>query len=115
MLNEEKYEILKDSFLESQRLFNKLGVVATNASNITYDESGLYHEEEEVCERHWLKLSSKIVDGISQSLEGYSIELLKNDSLEKRELVFNINKDEIKSKIVVEYSENDSLRITQIS
>jgi len=115
MLNEENYEILKNSFIEFQRLFNKLGVVADNASNINYDESGLYQEEEEVCERHWLKLSSKIVDGISQTFEGYSIELLKNDSLEKRELVFNINKDEEKSRVVVDYSENDSLSITQIS
>ena len=52
MLNETDYEIVKSSFMESQRLFNKLGVVATNASNLDYDESGLYQEEEEKYERH---------------------------------------------------------------
>ena len=115
MLNEEKYEILKDSFIKSQRIFNKLGAVADKASNIDYDESGYYFDEEDVCERHWTKLSSIVIDDLAKSLDGDRIELLKNDRLEMKELVLNIYNDDIKSKIVVDYSDNNSLKIRQIS
>ena len=115
MLKEEEYEILKTNFAESQRLFTKLLKVANSAAEIDYDESGLYQEEEETCERHWLILSSKIVDSLSESLDGFSIELLKNDSLESTELHFNLKNGEQMSKISVEYSQNDSISITQIS
>lgn len=77
MLNEENYDILKKSFIDSQRLFDKLNNVANQASELEYDESGLFYEEEEVLDRHWLKLSSKIVDVLSESLDSYRIELLK--------------------------------------
>ena len=115
MLDKDEYEILKSSFIESQRLFDKLNIVANNALNIDYDESGLYQDEVDTCNRHWLKLSSKIVDGLSDTLDGYSIELLKNDSLEARELTFNILKEQKSSKIHVDYSENGALSISQIS
>ena len=115
MINEEDYEILKSSFVESQRLFDKLSKVSLNVENISFDESGLYLEEEEMCKRHWLKLSSKIVDALSNSLLEYEIELVKNDNLEVRELSFNLIKDKEKSKIKVDYSEDDSLNIIQIS
>ena len=113
MLNTEDYEILKNSFIDSQRLFDKLNVVATNIENMDFDESGLYQEEEEMYERHWLKLSSKIVDALDNSLDGYGVELLKNDSLELRELTFNLIKDDEKSKIKVDYSDDGSLNILQ--
>ena len=115
MINTEDYEILKNSFVQSQRLFDKLNVVANNVDNIEYDESGLYGEEEEMYERHWLKLSSKIVDALDETLDGYSIELLKNNELNLRELTFNLIKDDTKSKIKVDYSEDGSLGISQIS
>ncbi len=115
MLVEEDYIILKDSFIKSQRLFDKLNVVASNVEKMDFDESGLYLDDEEMYERHWLKLSSKIVDGLDISLDDYAIELLKNDSLEKRELTFNLIKDNNKSKVKVDYSEDGSLSILQIS
>lgn len=115
MINTDDYEILKSSFIDSQRLFDKLNVVASNVENMEYDESGLFQEEEEMYERHWLKLSSKIVDALDNSLDGYSIELLKNDDLESRELTFNLIKDDEKSRIKVDYSEDGSLSISQIS
>ena len=115
MLKEEEYELLKSSFNESQRLFAKLLKVAQSAADINYDESGMYGEEEEICERHWLKLSSKVVDSLSQTLDGFNIELLKNDSLEMKELTFNLLRDGIISKINVDYKEGNSLSITQIS
>jgi len=115
MLNEENYDILKKSFIDSQKLFDKLNNVANQASELEYDESGLFYEEEEVLDRHWLKLSSKIVDALSESLDSYRIELLKNDSLEKRELIINLAKEEESSKIVVDYSEDGALSISQIS
>ena len=115
MLNTEDYEILKKSFIDSQRLFDKLNIVATNVENMEFDESGLYQEEEEMYERHWLKLSSKIVDALDSSLDEYNIELLKNNSLELRELTFNLIQDDNKSRIKVDYSENSSLNILQIS
>jgi len=115
MLNTNDYEIVKNSFIDSQRLFTKLNIVADNVENIDFDESGFYQEEEEMYQRHWLKLSSKIVNSLSSLLDGYNIELIKNDSLELRELTFNLIKDKVKSKIKVDYSENGSLNILQIS
>ena len=115
MLNNDDYEILNSSFCDSQRLFNKLNQVATGAAELDYDESGLYQEDEEMYERHWLKLSSKIVDALSIVLKGYNIELLKNDSLEMRELTLNLIKNEEQSKIRVDYAKDDTVNIIQIS
>ena len=115
MLLEEDYEILKGSFIESQRLFDKLNHVCAQAKELDYDESGLYQEDEERLERHWLKLSSKVVDGLSNVMNGYNIELLNNDSLETSELKFNMIKDDEVSKILVDYSEDGALSITQLS
>ena len=84
MLNEEDYIILKNSFIESQRLFNKLNNVSNQASELEYDESGMYADDEEILERHWLKLSSKIVDSLSDSLIKHAIELVKNDNLDNK-------------------------------
>ena len=115
MLLEDDYEVLKSSFVESQRLFDKLNSVCTQAKELDYDESGLYQDEEERLERHWLKLSSKIVDALSTSLDSYRIELLKKSSLEDSELKFNLSKDDEISKILVDYSEDGALSITQLS
>ncbi|MFA6196375.1 MAG: hypothetical protein WC656_07000 [Sulfurimonas sp.] len=116
MLNENDYEVLKKSFVESQRLFDKLNRVANQAADINYDSLGLYLEEEETCKRHWLTLSSKIVDALSHSLDGYNIELLKNKDLELRELTLNLHKEEENSsQIKVDYSEDGSLSILQMS
>ena len=115
MLNNDDYEVLKESFVESQRLFTKLGKVADSATSLDYDESGLYHDEEETLERHWLTLSRKIVDALSQDMSGFSIELLKNELLETKSLRFNLSKEESTSKIKVDYSDGNSLNITQIS
>ena len=115
MLLIEDYEILKNSFVESQRLFDKLNHVSAQAKELDYDESGLYQEEEERLERHWLKLSSKVVNQLSSSMPSYNIELLKNNSLEESKLKFNMSKDDVISKILVDYSEDGSLSITQLS
>ena len=116
MLNEDDYEKLKGSFVESQRLFDKLNRVANQAAEINYDSLGLYVEDEETCKRHWLTLSSKIVDALSNSLNGYNIELLHNKDLEVRELTLNLHKyEENSSQIKVDYSEDGSLSILQIS
>ena len=115
MLNEEDYSTLKKSFIDSQRLFDKLNNVANQASELEYDESGMYADEEEVYNRHWLKLSSKIIDALSDSLDTLSVELLKNDSLETRKLTINLAKEDEPSKIVVDYSEDGALSISQIS
>ena len=115
MLENNEYDNLKESFINSQKLFIKLAGVVDNIVNIDYDESGLYQEEEETYERHWLKLASKIVDILSESLDGYDIELLKNENLEIKELSFNLLKEDVTSKVVVDFNDMDSLKITQIS
>ena len=115
MLNEDDYTLLKKSFVESQRLFDKLNRVASQAGDLDYDESGLYHDDEEMYKRHWLKLSSKVTDALSDSLDGYKIELLNNDSLETRKLSFNLSREDELSKIDVDYSEDGALSIIQIS
>ncbi|PHQ65057.1 MAG: hypothetical protein COB99_06215 [Sulfurimonas sp.] len=115
MLTEEDYDVLKRSFIDSQRLFNKLNDVANQATELEYDESGLFYEEEEILDRHWLKLSSKIIDALGESLDAHNVELLKNDSLEKRELTINLVNEEASSKIVVDYSEDGALSISQVS
>ncbi|WP_294966918.1 hypothetical protein [Sulfurimonas sp.] len=115
MLNEDDYNVLKSSLIDSQRLFDKLNSVSNKANELDYDESGLYSDEEEILERHWLKLSSKIIDALGKSLEAYKIELLKNKSLETRKLSINLVKENEVSKIIVDYSEDASLSISQIS
>ncbi|EQB35420.1 hypothetical protein M947_09055 [Sulfurimonas hongkongensis] len=114
MLNDD-YVVLKNSFIESQRLFDKLNIVANQAKEIEYDESGLFYEDEERVQRHWLKLSSKIVDALSHDLDSYKVELLKNEDLEARELSINLIKDGEISKILVDYSRDGAINITQIS
>ncbi len=115
MLNESDYEILKSSFVDSQRLFDKLNRVANQANELEYDESGLYSDDEEVYERHWLKLSSKIIDALSNSLDTHSVELLKNSKLDIRELTINLIKDDESSRVVVDYSEDGAISISQVS
>ncbi|RLA70780.1 MAG: hypothetical protein DRG30_08970 [Epsilonproteobacteria bacterium] len=115
MLNDDEYEKLKQSFIKSQRLFNKLGKVTRDVENIDYDESGLYQDDEDICHRHWMKLSSKIVDALSVDLEDFTIELLQNDTLDIKELSFNLKNSEQISKIKVDFSENDAISIKQIS
>jgi hypothetical protein len=115
MLNDEDYDVLKKSFIESQRLFDKLNNVANQAVELEYDESGLFYEEEEILERHWLTLSSKIIDALSTQLNNYSIELMKNDTLEAREITINLTNEDVSSKILVDYSEDGAIRILQIS
>jgi len=72
-------------------------------------------DDEEVLDRHWLKLSSKIVDGLGSSLDTHSIELLKNSRLDIRELTLSLKNEEEISKVVVDYSEDGAISITQIS
>jgi len=115
MLIEDDYEKLKISFVESQRLFDKLKHVADQADELDYDESGMYADEEETLQRHWLKLSAKIVDALSESIQGYSIELQSMISLHNRELNLNLLKDDNMSKLKVDYSENGAISISQIS
>lgn len=115
MLIEEDYEKLKTSFVDSQRLFDKLNHVANQADDLEYDESGMYGEEEDTLKRHWLKLSAKIVDALSESLGEYSIELHDMISLERRELHLNLIKDDIVSEIKVDYSEDGAISILQVS
>jgi len=115
VLENNEYNNLKDSFIESERLFVKLAKVSDNIANIDYDESGFYHEDEEMYKRHWLKLSSKIVDALSESLQGHDIELLESKNLELKELTLNLIKDDVVSKINVNFDEIDSIKIIQIS
>ncbi|MCD6433587.1 MAG: hypothetical protein J7L21_06060 [Sulfurimonas sp.] len=115
MLNEDDYILLKKSFIESQQLFDKLNRVASQACELDYDESGLYIDDEKIYKRHWLKLSSKVTDVLSDSLDGYKIELLSNNSLEIRHLIFNLTKEDKLSKIDVDYSEDGAISIMQVS
>ena len=115
MLIKEDYEKLKSSIIESQRLFDKLNRVANQADELVYDESGFYGEEEDTLKRHWLKLSSKIVDALSESLDGYAIELKKMQELNSRELNLNFVKEDSISEIKVDYSKDGAVSIFQIS
>jgi len=115
MIKDSEYEILKNSFIDSKRLFDKLNKVYEQYQGIEHDESGFSMDEEEILQRHWVKLSSKIVDALSATLDDYSIELKTNDDLNRRELFLNLLKDGEVSEIKIDYSEEDSLDITKIS
>jgi len=115
MIDDIEYEILKDSFVNSKRLFDKLNVVYEKYQSLEHDESGFSMEEEETLQRHWLKLSSKIVDALSEDMADFSIELKNNNDLNSRELSLNLVKDDEISEIRVNYSEKDSLDITKLS
>ncbi|MEA1955189.1 MAG: hypothetical protein U9N02_01700 [Campylobacterota bacterium] len=115
MIDDNEYEILKNSFIDSKRLFDKLNRVYEQYQDIEPDESGFSMEDEERLQRHWLKLSSKIVDSLGNSMDDFNIELKKNDDLNMRELYVNLIKDGEVSEIKIDYSEEDSLNITKIS
>jgi len=115
MLNKEKYEEFKQNLVVSERLFKKLHKVSLEAENIDYDESGLYDEDEQRCKRHWLKLSSKIIDNISDSMMEYNIELLTNKNLEDKHLIMNLIFEGQESKIKIDYSNQETITITQVS
>ncbi len=115
MLNTHDYEVLKKSLIDAHRLFDKLNKVADNASKIEYDESGLFFEDEEICKRHFLKLSSKIVDILHESLQSYDIKVLENESQETRVLRFELSKEDELSQILVDYGQRDGLSISQLS
>jgi hypothetical protein len=115
MLEVNDYELLKKSFIDSQRLFSKLRTVIYNASNIEYDGTGMYSDEEELYERHRATLSSKILLELSGALDEYKIELKSNSDLSLKELTFNLQKDDVCSVIKVDFSEEDSLNILQLS
>lgn len=115
MLIEQDYEKLKSSFIDSQRLFNKLNNVSNRAEELEYDESGLYTEDEETLQRHWNKLTAKIVDALDKVLYGYTIKLKETKSLESKELSLSLVKDENISQIKVDYSEDGAISIIQVS
>jgi hypothetical protein len=115
MLNDEDYDILKDNFISSKRLFDKLNRVADQYNEIEPDESGFSLEDEETLQRHWKKLSSKIVDSLSLELPEYTIELVNYETLNQRELQLNLIKDDEISKICVDYAQRESFDISQIS
>jgi hypothetical protein len=115
MLEPNDYELLKKSFIESQRLFAKLRTVIYNASNIEYDGSGFYADEEEMYARHRAKLSEKIMLELSIVLEEYVVQLQINRDLSLYELIFNLQKKDVSSVIKVDFSEEESLNILQLS
>jgi hypothetical protein len=115
MLDTNDYELLRNCFVKSERLFSKLKTVIYNASNIEYDGVGFYIEEEEMYERHRTTLSSKITFELLESMDGYAIKLQQNSDLSLPELIFCLQKDDVESVIKVDFSEEDSLNIAQLS
>jgi hypothetical protein len=115
MLIEDDYEKLKISFVDSQRLFDKLNHVAKQAIELDYDESGMYIDEQTTLERHWLKLSAKIVDALGSSLDEYSIELKNMKELDNTELNLKLIKDDNISEIKVDYREVGAISIIQVT
>jgi len=115
MLNEDDYKFVQESCVESQRLFNKLWRVADKVLHHQLVDEGLDDEDRETYERHWLKLSTKVVDAISEKLEGYNIELLKNSSLEEPVIYLNFIKEDDVSRLKIEYRGENEITLTQIS
>jgi len=115
MIDDIEYEILKDSFITSKRLFDKLNIVYEKYQVLEHDESGFSIDEEETLLRHRLKLSSKIIDALAENMVDFSIELKNNNDLNSRELSLSLIKDDEISEIKVDYSEKDSLDIIKLS
>lgn len=115
MLNSKDYELLKENLVDSQGFFEKLKHVAEQFAKIEYDESGFCLEEEETLERHWLKLGTKIVESLHKVFTEYTIELLKNERLDERILKILLLQDEQRSELHIDYSEDGTLSISQIS
>jgi hypothetical protein len=115
MLDTNDYELLKESFIDSQGLFTKLRTVIYNASNIEYDGTGMYADEEEMYTRHRGTLSSKIILKLSSALDEHTIKLQTNNDLSLNELILNLQKNDVNSVIKVDFSEEGSLNILQLS
>jgi len=115
MINEEDYEKVKSALFEVENLFVKLQRVTQQFNELEYDESGFCLEEEEILQRHWEKLSSKIVDAIAQKLEGYTLNLYKNENLAQQSLHIAFVQDTQESFLEIDYSESGALSISQKS
>jgi len=115
MLNQDDYEILKKNLALSQKLFHKLSGVIHQLSELVYDESGFYIEYENTYLRHRAKLSARIIDVLQDSLDGFTIELLTNESFENKNLMITFRKEKELSKISVDFSEDGVLSILQIA
>ncbi|MCD6258053.1 MAG: hypothetical protein J7J31_00460 [Helicobacteraceae bacterium] len=115
MLKNEDYELLKENLGNYQRIFEKLNSVANQFGTIEYDESGFCLEEEETLKRHWLKLGMKVIEGLHEVFSDYTIELLQHKGLDERVLKITFLRDDFKSELHIDYSENGTLSISQIS
>lgn len=115
MLQTNDYEIVKENLISSQRLFEKLRTVIYNASNLDYDGNGFYGEQEKVHERHKKILSLKILDALSIALEAFTVNLIDQKNASLYELLFDIKSDITNSLIKVDFSEENSLNIVQLS
>ena len=115
MLKNEEYELFKENLSSNERFFAKLKRVAEQFAAIEYDESGFCLEEEETLQRHRRKLGLKVIEDLRHVFSDYKIELLEHKGLEEQVLKISFAKDEIKSELHIDYSENGSLSISQIS
>ena len=115
------YDTLKAVLSEQERLFAKLLKVAREYDAIDFDESGLYQEEAERCERHWNTLAGKIASALDTALADAEVKLLKNREPNVTHLKFDIivpadeteETPELTTRVTVDYATGGQLAITR--
>ncbi|MGB3961926.1 MAG: hypothetical protein WBK95_06790 [Sulfurimonas sp.] len=115
MLDTNDYELLKENFIASQSLFTKLRLVVYNASNIEYDGVGFYTDEEKIYKRHHEKLRVKIFQSLCAALSFYDIKLLENKDDASYTLTFMLSLNNVQSLLRVDFTEENTLDIIQLS
>jgi hypothetical protein len=118
-MTEETYETVKTIFAEHERLFTKLLKVAREYDAIDFDESGLYEEDAERCERHWNTLASKLAGALREALEETDVKVLQNPEPNICTIRFDITtpgeEGEETSRLRVDYATEGQLSVARES
>jgi hypothetical protein len=114
-MTDEMYETIKTIFAEHERLFTKLLKVAREYDAIDFDESGLYEEETERCERHWNTLARKLGDALRDGLEDAGVNVVKNPEPNRCVIRFDITtgagEERVTERLAVDYATEGALSI----
>lgn len=112
MLNEKDFEILKECFLEQERLFKKLLQVCNLLEDLEYDGVGHYIEEEQRLLKNKQTLERKIIKAIQEKFPDKQVEVIANDILHLKELSLKITDENKRSILVVNFAIEGSLSLS---
>lgn len=111
-MQEEVVERIKVLFMENERLFTKLNMVAQQYEAINFDESGLYEDDEQAVLRRWEKLTTKIAEAMSEAEGVARVTVAKKEHPLAQHVSFDVTmEDDAVLRMGVDYAEDGQLSI----